>query len=94
MNNLSEKLKDLVKQDAMKYMYGGKKTLFAETGIKQLDIKEIKKTYQEAFDSIMKSNHTKKYFKSLGKNQIALAVHILDAHINSQLLENTKYIIR
>ena len=29
MNNLSEKLKDLVKQDTMRYFYGGKKTLFS-----------------------------------------------------------------
>ena len=42
MNNLSEKLEDLVKQDTMKYMYGGKKTLFTEAGIKQLNIKRSK----------------------------------------------------
>lgn len=94
MNNLSEKLEDLVKQDTMKYMYGGKKTLFTETGIKQLDTKEIKKKYQEAFDSIMKSDEIKYYLKSAGVNQKALAVHTLDAHITSQLLENTKHIIK
>lgn len=37
MNNLSEKLKDLVKQDTMRYFYGGKKTLFSEVGINQLN---------------------------------------------------------
>lgn len=93
MNNLSEKLEELVKKDTMKYMYGGKKTLFTETGIKQLYTKETKKKYQEAFDSIMKSNQTKKYFKNLSKNQMALAIHTIDVHITSQLLENTKYII-
>ena len=94
MNNLSEKLEDLVKQDTMKYMYGGKKTLFTETGIKQLDTKETKKKYQEAFKSIMESNVTKNYLKSVGINQESFVVHATNAHITGKLLENTKYIIK
>ena len=94
MNNLSEKLEDLVKQDTMKYMYGGKKTLFTETGIKQLDTKETKKKYQEAFKSIMESNVTKNYLKSVGINQESFVVHAINAHITGKLLENTKYIIK
>ena len=79
--NLSEKLEDLVKQDTMKYMYGGKKTLFTKTGIKQLDTQEIKQKYQEAFKSIIENDDIKYYLKSAGVNKIALAVHTIDAHI-------------
>lgn len=40
MNNLSEKLKDKVKQDTSKYLYGGKETIFSKTGIKKLNKKQ------------------------------------------------------
>lgn len=96
MNNLSEKLEDLVKQDTMKYMYGAKETLFAKTGINQLNTESIRKKHQEAFKSIMKSNYIQKYFNLLGKNEKTLDIHTLDAKITNKILENidrTKYIV-
>lgn len=96
MNNLSEKLGDLVKQDTMKYFYGGKKTLFSETGIKQLDTDEIKQKHAIALKQIMESDLTKNYLKSLNINQTALAIHTLDMNITNELLDNmnkSKYII-
>lgn len=91
MNNLSEKLKDLVKQDTMKYYYGGKKTIFAKTGIKQLDIEETKRKHAIALKQVMESDITKNYLKSVGLNEAALTIHTLNAHIINQLLESVKY---